>query len=243
MKILSNTAKEPEPVGTFKLTKKCFQDIHSVDKNRTSERLRKQSGWLARLRYYLFEKPLRSHFHLLIGFLILLFLGGFIVRLVDNAIIKAISFIVLSLLYFWISIFLYLITPSPDMDYDERWSKNINRIKKVLGEDRQHLSKQENLKYIKRRIQKSINHYRRNGEPTKFVVDLMWGGVFIGCLTDTKFQKALLFFPDIPKIWDANPFGMIALMSILFIGPIYHFKYRIPKIWIEQVIAQIELDE
>ena len=243
LKNLWKAPEEPEAVITFKLIRRSFQDIHTVDAKRTRERLKKQSGWLARLRSYLFEQPLKSYFYILISFSLLLLFGAIVVREFDDIVIRALFFIVSSLLYFLISTFLYLITPNPDMDYDERWKLNLRRIKQELQDPNKNLSEVEELQYIKTRIQRSINHYHRNGGPAKFIIELMWGGIFIGCLPDTKFQKALLFFPDMPKIWATNPFGAIALVSVLFIGPIYHFKYRIPKVWMEQVIIQIELND
>lgn len=237
-----NKSKEPEAVTTFKLVRASFQDIHIVDGKRTSERLKKQSGWVTRLRCHLFEKPVISYVYLFVGFIVLHLFGVKIVIDSNDVIVRILFCLMSTLLYFSVSIFLYLITPDPDMDYEERWKSKLRLIKNNLKEHKDSFNKQDELQFIKYRIQKSINYYGRNGEPVKFLLELMWGGIFIGCLPDKSFQEVLVFFPNIFKIWAINPFGTIALIFVLLIGPIYHFKYRIPKIWMEQVITQIELD-
>lgn len=94
----------------------------------------------------------------------------------------------------------------------------------------------------KQRFNRAIFYYRRKGKPINFLVNLLWGGIIIGCLPDLTFQKALITTsPSI--IWNANPLGSIGLICLPFVYIFNSVRYDIPIAWLENILAQIELEE
>jgi hypothetical protein len=150
------------------------------------------------------------------------------------------------------TVFLELvIIPKSEMEYDELWSLTVSKALSKLSNEKNelieakhinHLNDIQKLKYLERVIQRSISYYHREGELLGYILKFLGGGVFIGCLPDSKFQKTLLSFPNIIAIWNVNPFGAICLIVILFISPLYFFRYNLPKVWMGHVIAQIKIE-
>jgi hypothetical protein len=124
------------------------------------------------------------------------------------------------------------------MGYDERWS---NVVGKCLGNtniaNRFHRTSQQPNE-ARRRIKRAISYYEREGEPFKFIINFMWGGVVIGCLPDPSFQSALLTFSPL-EIFNSNHFGATCLATAPFLMFFYYLKYGLPVIWMEQVVSQI----
>jgi hypothetical protein len=126
------------------------------------------------------------------------------------------------------------------MEYDTRWSHVVSLYLHKASIDSKY-ERLEQLNEARRRIKRSINYYERKGEALKFILDLMLGGIFIGCLPDRAFQEALATLSPL-KIYSENPLGAISLLSSPFIGVFYSSRYGLPAIWMEQVISQIELE-
>ncbi|ACB50673.1 hypothetical protein cce_1323 [Crocosphaera subtropica ATCC 51142] len=97
-------------------------------------------------------------------------------------------------------------------------------------------------KQAKENLTRAILYYRREGKPLNFIIDLLWGGIFIGCLPDSNFQQLLMTL-DILQILKCNWFGGMSIIvtPILFI--FYCIKYDFPAAWLENVLTQIELEE
>ncbi len=97
-------------------------------------------------------------------------------------------------------------------------------------------------KQAKENLTRAILYYRREGKPLNFIVDLLWGGIFIGCLPDSDFQQLLMTL-DMSQILKCNLFGGISIIVTPFLFVFYCIKYDFPAAWLENVLTQLELEE
>jgi hypothetical protein len=168
--------------------------------------------------------------------IVIFFVISSLIVIIKNIWISS-GFLIFCLIAFLsIPIILKTNTPKLELEWDEQW-------KKVLEEYLKKTNLQNNkTNKAKQNLKRAILYYRREGKPINFFVNLLWGGIFIGCLPDPAFQKALITGNPI-TIWDANPLGAIGVLSLPFIYTYYHVRYDIPIAFLENVLSQIELEE
>lgn len=121
------------------------------------------------------------------------------------------------------------------MGLHERWSRVI--ICCINSDDWYN-----NIPELKRDINRAILSYTWEGKPLSFIVNLLWGGIFIGCLPDPNFQKALITM-SITEIFKANLFGALCLILLPFIYIYYFINYEVPIAHMGLVIAQVEIEQ
>ena len=98
------------------------------------------------------------------------------------------------------------------------------------------------LKQAKESLTRAILYYKRGGQPLNFIIDLLWGGIFIGCLPDSDFQQLLMTL-DMREILSCNLFGGVSMIVTPFLLAFNGKKYNFPAAWLENVLTQIELEE
>ncbi|MGF1603880.1 MAG: hypothetical protein ACFCU8_18040 [Thermosynechococcaceae cyanobacterium] len=237
-----NLGNRPLPYKTYQLIRECLKETHVLDKDKTSEKLSKEKGVIAFLRKSLFEKSLQTYFTIIAAFFLVIIIGGGIVSAITDSIyVRLIYILAITILYLSLIFFLQKITPRQVMGYDERWSNVTRSFCYKTNIDSKYGSNTQKLNEVRRRIQRAINYYGREGEPLRFIINLMWGGIVIGCLPDPIFQKALVTLSPI-EIWSTNQFGAFSLLIVPFIAGFHYSRYGLPMIWMEQVVSQIELE-
>lgn len=160
---------------------------------------------------------------------------AYIIRtFVENLLIRLLFVLFCILIYLIIPLFVVRITPKLDMGLHERWSRVMGCCMKEENWD-------NNVKQAKRDINRAILSYRWESKPLGFFVNLLWGGIFIGCLPDPNFQKALMTI-SFSEIFQANLFGSMCLLFLPFIYIYYFVNFETPIAWMELVIAQIEIE-
>lgn len=220
---------------TFQLVHECLRETNNIGKEKFANDLKKRKGMLARLRQFLFLHP-NSIFLVILIFTLVLLGSAIIIRNFVNIFWFRLSFLFMCTpLYLMIPLFLERITPKFEMGWDERWSR-------VLGSYLSKTQLNDNVDQAKRNIKKAILYYSREGKSIGFIVNLMWGGIFIGCLPEPSFQKALITM-SVSEIFHANLFGSVCLLFLPFVYVHYFVYYEIPIAWMEHVLAQIELEE
>lgn len=236
MALFQNSQNIPQ-IKTFKEIRECLRETNKAGKDEFTYDLKKQlKGRFARFRLFLFLNP-NSFFGICI-LVSLTFIGiTSILISFNNSFGVRIFFLFLCTLYLSIPLLLDVITPKFDMEFDARWSGVLNSYQKksVLSDDQ-----------VKHNVKRAFSYYTRQAQPLKFFINLTWGGIFIGCLPDPDFQQAIVCFfmtMSFPKLFEANWFGSLCLVSIPFIYTYYCIHYKIPVIWMENVITQIELRE
>jgi hypothetical protein len=237
--------KKSQPEKTYDLIRKGLKETHALDGEKTSNALSEEKGWLAFLRKSLLEKPLITCLVITIFLLIFIGLGALVIqKLINNIYVRLLYFLFAAFLYAFVPIFVQIITPKSDMGYDEIWSRTVSFYLRETGidNDQKYTSNLEKLNEARRRIKRGIHHYRRQGEWLSFIMNLMWGGVFIGCLPDPEFQKALVTLSPI-EIWNKNQFGAFSLLLLPFIAAFYSSFYGLPIAWMEQIASQVELED
>ena len=235
MPLLHNRRSIPQ-TKTFEDIRNCLSETNKAGKEEYASKLRKLKGELAQFRLSLFLYPTT-----LFVIVILITLAFLVITLIIKSFAELlwvrVFFCFLCVLYLLTPLILLWITPKFEMDFDTRWSKVLNSYQKKIG-----LSDSQ----AKYNLKRAILYYTRQCQPLKFFVNLMWGGIFIGCLPDLKFQQAIISFlaeVSFLKLFSANPFGAACLVSLPFIYTYYFVRYEIPVIWMEHVITQIELGE
>lgn len=245
-----NRQSEKSPAQiTFDCIRECLQETQSINREQTSTRLMQQRGWLGRLRQLRFHKPLLSYFVFISISYPVLGIISFIVnewtRDLDSKIqsfIRLIFLLIITFFYLAFTIGLNIITtPRFEMGYDEQWQTSLGCYLSKSKIDLDY-AKPDKMREAKRRIKRAISHYSRGGEALRFMIDLMWGGIVIGCLPDKESQNALLTLLPL-TIFNANPFGGFCLFFLPFLFGWYQFRYYIRIVWMQQVIDQIELEE
>lgn len=233
MRLFQNTQNQPHQ-KTYQRVYNCLLETNNVAKDKLSEKLKQQKGLLAQFKYLLFVKP---NIILLIPFVIFLCLlppTYIIYTFQENSLIRQLFMLFCILIYLIIPLFVVRITPKLDMGLHERWSKVMSCCMKTENWN-------NNLKQAKRDINRAILSHRWEGKPLGFFVNLLWGGIFIGCLPDPDFQKALITM-SFSTIFQANLFGSMCLLFLPFIYIYYFVNFETPIAWMELIIAQIEIE-
>ncbi|NJM66194.1 MAG: hypothetical protein HC851_11335 [Acaryochloris sp. RU_4_1] len=224
---------------------KSLEDVRVLHAEKIRDELAQKKGLVAYLRYFLFTKPFRTNFVISSFAFICFLLVAIVVKAVNNIWISLIYVLLVVIVWATLTIFIYVITPKPDIKYDKRWSDVVSSIlsrSTEISKTREELT----LKELKQILKRAIRYYHRNGEPLKFLLNLFWGGIFVGCLPDSNFQEAMIeaFSTLQPMIiWNQNKFGALCLLFVPFLSLIYHFRYGLPKVWLEHVLFQIEVEE
>jgi hypothetical protein len=197
------------------------------------------SDWLDKFRFRLFDDS--NTFFLVITCVAgLIFLGLFGVKSLTEDLayknhIRSIAVVIASIPYFGVPFFLEKITPKVEFSYEILWS---NVVSKYLHYE----NLNGKLYEAKIRLKRARQYYIDQGRPLKFMIQLLWGGIIIGCLPDKEFQEVLITLDPL-VICKENPLGGLSLISLPFILVRYHIKYDLPIAWLENTLAQIELHE
>ncbi|MCU0536570.1 MAG: hypothetical protein MUD14_22000 [Hydrococcus sp. Prado102] len=220
---------------TCKLVRKCLEETNKEYIKKLDNRLKRKKGIKSRFEYFLFTQPYINILVSIILFYLFLFIGYFIVIYFKETWIRLVflaSYIIFSLA---IPIIITILTPKVKRIWDKQWKKNLQKyLEKTQLQNKKNEAKQ--------RFNRAILYYRRKGKPINFLVNLLWGGIIIGCLPDTTFQEALTTTKPVP-IWNANPLGAIGLIVLPFVYIYNSVRYDIPIAWLENILAQIELEE
>ncbi|WP_341525714.1 hypothetical protein WKK05_24470 [Nostoc sp. UHCC 0302] len=215
----------------LKLIRECLREINQLGRQKFGDELKQQQGILARLKKILFFYPNTIGISVFVLCLIFITICIVIANLVNLLWIRITLFIIGSFLYLPLPIFIEFITPKFDMKSEERWGR-------VLGV---YLSKTGlNLKQTERNIKRTLFYYSQEGKPIRFFVDLFWGGIFVSCLSEPTFLKALVT-GSILEIFNANPAGAICIVILPFLYLFYFVNYKRPITWMEYIVNEIEL--
>ncbi|WP_139025884.1 hypothetical protein [Acaryochloris sp. CCMEE 5410] len=190
---------------------------------------------------FLFEKPYISSLLFPVIYLIPSLLGFFVVKTFGNEVMLAWFLIISFTLYFSSLILISMITPRYQFIYEDLMQDSFRLIRqKILPHDRNISSNKENI-YIRKKIKKSVDHYRRKGLLVRFflVIDFTF---VMNCLASKDFQKALFDSSNISIIWSENPLGFIALVLMPLIAPYYLFRYETPQKWMKDILDYIEIE-
>jgi hypothetical protein len=156
----------------------------------------------------------------------------------DNIRIFGIFFILFFSVFFIVKFI--SMTPKSQVGYNERWRKTLELYLERSGIEKLYMTRTKHYQEARRRLRISIDHYLRESKVLGFFINIVWGGVFIGCLPDKEFQIALITYS--PKcIFNANPFGFISLIISPIIFFEYFRRYYLPSAWMEQIVNQIDL--
>lgn len=132
---------------------------------------------------------------------------------------------------------IFIFTPKFFLDWDEKWQGVIDKYRRGRKSKR-----------LKSELVGALKNFRRRNKPFEFIINLFWGGVFVGCLPIPAFQKVLYCFFYSPSIlsfkaiFQENFFGGFCLFFTLAIYPIYFYIYMVPIVDIEDAIFQLELE-
>jgi hypothetical protein len=238
---------------TFERVKRCIKKTRAWDREQTRDTLNQhQESWQTIIKLFLFYRPLLA----MVVFVLVYFLFAWITAVIivyvamkfDNKTelyIRQAGLFIILIPSIFLAIKMYVMIPRSQVGYDERWQKTLDFFLNELdvsGTSKVHDTQAEKFREAKRRLKISIGHYLREGEVLKFFLNLIWGGIFIGCLPDNKFQDALLTL-SAESIFNANRFGAICLFIAPLVFSYYFLKCVLPSAWMQQVVDQIELDE
>jgi uncharacterized membrane protein len=256
---------------TFQLVRQSLRETNELAKARLIEHLKakkeysKQSKgtlsklniWLRALQYNLFLEPtIISWISLIFGLTfitlsILLAWLGTTFKTNSNFLITLFAYVFIFFIFFWLisMIFLLFITPKLEISWEQRWKQAKHQyLKKIQGDE----------KLARGNVKRAITYYRHKNQLLRFFWNLLWGGILIGCLPDKEFQNAVITAlgkawkygiiserttEALLKIYEANPFGLIAICALPFVGIFYLWQYRIPVNWLENVLSIIEFEE
>ncbi len=229
----SQGSQNPSHRKTFQLICECLDETKKLKKEKVTEKLKDYGGKLAQLQRLLIIYPRTSSSVLLIVNFVFFVASLLIINyfpIPDE--IRLTLFCIFFVLYFAIPIFLEWHISQFNMEWDEKWGR-------VLGS---YLDK-TNLNPIQaeRRIKRAIRYYSSKGRPFSFIVNLLGSGIFIGCLSDPAFQKALMTM-SWTEIYKANLLGAVCTVVMPLIYYYCIIKYDIPIAWMENVAMQIELE-
>lgn len=230
MRLFQITQKQPHH-KTYQRVRECLLETNNLAKESFAEELRQRAGLLARFRLFLF---LNSNIIFLVFIVLLMGITYFISNFVNVLWIRVVFVCFLLLLYFALLLFVR-ITPKLEMDLHERWSDVMNCCMRSENWN-------NNLKQMKRDINRAILSYRWEGKALDIFVNLLWGGIVIGCLPDPEFQKALITLSPL-EIFQANFFGSIYLLFLPFIYIYYLVNFDNPIARMEIIIAQIQFEQ
>ncbi len=234
MRLFQNARNRPHQKN-YRRVLQCLLETNNLAKEELNNELQQREGLLARFKYFLFLKP---NIILLVPFIVFLVLlpPAYIIRNFVNVLwIRLLFVFFCAFLYVMIPLFLQRITPKLDMELHELWAGVISCCQREENW-------KNNLKQIKRDINRAILSYRWEGKPLGFIANLLWGGVFIGCLPDPDFQKALITM-SFSQVFQANLFGSMCLIFLPFIYIYYFINFETPIARMEIIISQIEFEE
>jgi uncharacterized membrane protein YagU involved in acid resistance len=229
----SKKSPNPKRKTPFQLIQESLRETNIEGRENLSERLGNRKGKMSQVKHFLFLHPT---FHFLstvtIG-VIIIYIASIVGNLeMSNEIRLALVLIFISLYAAW-PIFLNRVTPKFDMSFEETWGRVVGKYLWKTG---------YNLVQAERSIKREILRYKRESRPVNFIVNLLWGGVIIGCLPDPIFQKALMT-TSLVEILNTNPFGGVCIILMPFIYQYYFVNYDIPIAWMESAVDQIELEK
>lgn len=240
-KISSRHPKKPEHVATFKVIKECFQKTHLAYQGRISKKLRQKDSYPEKFRLFLYEKSFMSSLLFPVVYVAFYFPVFSFIRVFGNHTILAIFTLASLFLYSLLLLFFSFIKPRYKVFPEIFMQDSFRLIKqRFLPETNKNSNKKEIL-YIKKKLQKAVHQYERQGLFLKAVL-LCSVPFFVNCLASKDFQKALFESPDIYMVWSENPLGLVALLLILSTAPLYHFLYNVPTSWMKDVLTYIDIE-
>lgn len=210
------------------------QNIFFENKLKIKARL----GIISKIRYLLYSKPYLIHI-VALAILVLGLVIGFLVRKLtenlspsDRLGFRLIYVLIFILIYVAIPFLLEVLKPKLKIEWFQLWE---NTIKKLFTKAKWK-SYDEAIYYLK--IENKS--YIRNGKVLKFTCQLLWGGIFIGCLPITEFQEALISLSPI-QILKTNLFGGLSICILPLLYSCYYFKYDLPNAYIDNALDTIDL--
>jgi hypothetical protein len=238
---------------TFECIKRCIKKTRAWDREQTRNTLdQHQESLQTIIKLFLFHRPLLAIVVFGLAYFLFVWITAIIIVYVamkfdgkTEAYIRQAGLLIILIPYIFLSIKMHVMTPRSQVGYDERWKKTLDFFLNELDVSsvgKAHNTQAEKFREAKRRLKISIGHYLREGEVLKFFLNLIWGGIFIGCLPDKEFQDALLTL-SAESIFNANRFGAICLFIAPLVFGYYFLKCILPSAWMQQVVDQIELYE
>lgn len=222
------------------LISQSLREVRKEQENTYKDKLKLEAhmGIVSKIRYFLYSKPYLIH---IISFAIL-FLGlviGFLVREftenlpdADKLEIRLVYILFFVWIYLFIPFLLEVLKPKLKIEWLQLWK---NTIEKLFTKTNWN-SYDEAIYYLK--IENKS--YIKNGKVLKFTCQLLWGGIFIGCLPITEFQNALISLSPI-QILKTNLFGGLSICILPLLYSCYYFKYDLPSAYIDNALDTIEL--
>lgn len=242
LKVSSRNPKEPEYIATFKVVKECFQKTHLAYKGRTSKKLRQKNSFLGKFRLFLYEKPFASSLLFPTVYLVFVcFPVYLLIKTFGNQTILALFILIALMCYSFLLLFFEFIKPRYQVFPEDLMRDTFKLIKQNYLPENKNISSREEILYIKKKLQKAVHYYSQKRLFLRIVL-LCNAPFFVNCLASKDFQKALFESPNISIVWAENPLGLVALLSIFLIAPLYHFRYNIPTSWMKDVLAYIEIE-
>ena len=222
---------------TFQLIKEGLKENKQTYREAFTDTLRHKEGNWSKLKYKLFVHP-NSIFWVQIGITIIIIIFAQLLNIKEGNKWSQLIFIIVSMtILFTIPFLLIKITPKFEIGWDKLWPKVLGYYLAQSGND---------IKKAKQSLKRAILYYRREGKVLNLLVNFLWGSIFIGCLPDSNFQKALMSLVNTLNVigfLETNLFGGISVLITPFLSIFYLIKYELPAAWMQNVLTQIELDE
>jgi hypothetical protein len=195
----------------------------------------RKENFLVYTKQFFLYKPFSTRVILYLVCSILFYVLVRVFNSIPNASIQLAGKILGFIIYFCITISLIKRIPRPLVEYEETWKTTLAYYLEESKINKKYHSQSEKYKEAKYRLRTATRYYRQKGEFLLFFINLLWGGIFVGCLPDKDFQQSLMTL-SIFKIFDANPFGLVCIL-LLPIMSLYYFRTSgLPAIWIQQIV-------
>ena len=238
---LSQSSRISSHKKTVQLVRDCVRETNYLAKERFANALKQRKGKISQIRRFLFLHPTRALL-LILALTTVVFLISYLIilNLINVLWVRLLFILTFGFFYIAITIFVPVITPKFNMEWEERWGQVLNsylhKIALTPAQAELSISEQQELRLNKAEfsLKKAILYYRRKAKPINIIIKLLFGGIFIGCLPDPDFQKALITMsPSV--IWNTNPLGAISILILPCICLYYSVIYDLPIAWMEQV--------
>lgn len=228
---------------TFELIKKSLKETKRSVRERFIIKLRREQGYWHRFRYFLFLNPFFLFFvQIAILFIIIILAKLFNIKVLNSLIQLLFIYVSIILSLGLIPWFLAKSTPKLPIESDEIWREVLESYLNKLEIDIKSKKDQEKRKIAKQKLEKAILYYKGKGEALDFIIKLL-SGIFINCLSDSDFLQKALITMDIYNLFEVNFLGGFCLIVIPFLFIVYHIKYKIPQVWMQNTLLQIEIDK
>lgn len=214
------------------LIRQSLTEVYKEERKNYQYKLKAKSGIISKIRFFLFSQPYATSI-VMICLLFIGFVAGFIIReWTENAEylsneyklgIRLFYLLIFIAIYAFLPIILELMKPKLKLKWVQLW-KDVAEKLFVKARWKNHQEAIYNLSIEKK-------EYVKNRKYLKFLCQLLWGGIFIGCLPIVEFQQALISLNPI-QIIETNWFGGLAICILPFLYDYYYinFEYHIDNI-------------